>query len=143
MTRSIGAALPLVMLLAACNQNEEAPPPAPAKEIIVRSDMQKQLFTLDQLNRAIALKRAIRDFGAGCVRVTKSGFVGRYKQMDYWTATCSDDRNRTRDWALFIGANDSVQLRLCEDVAKVDLPGCTITQGEMVHEEPATTKTAG
>ncbi len=143
MTRSIGAALPLVMLLAACNQNEEAPPPAPAKEIIVRSDMQKQLFTLYQLNRAIALKRAIRDFGAGCVRVTKSGFVGRYKQMDYWTATCSDDRNRTRDWALFIGANDSVQLRLCEDVAKVDLPGCTITQGEMVHEEPATTRTAG
>ena len=143
MIRSIGAAMPLVMLLAACNQSEEAPPPAPAKEIIVRSDMQKQLFTLDQLNRAIALKRAIRDFGAGCVRVTKSGFVGRYKQMDYWTATCSDDRNRTRDWALFIGANDSVQLRLCEDVAKVDLPGCTITRGEMVHEEPATTKTAG
>ena len=105
--------------------------------------MQKQLFEANQLNRAIALKRAIRDFGAGCVRVTKSGYVGRYKQMDYWTATCQDDREQTREWALFIGANDSVQIRLCEDVAKVDLPGCTITEGEMVHEEPATTKAAG
>ncbi len=141
--RSIAAAALLSGFgLAACNQAEEAPTP-PAQEIMVRSEMQKQLFTLDQLNRAIALKRAIRDFGASCTRVTKSGYVGRYKQMDYWTATCSDDRNRTRDWALFIGANDSVQIRLCEDVAKVDLPGCTITEGEMVHEEPATTSVAG
>ena len=143
MVRSIASVVVLAVTLAACNQAEEAPAPAPAKEILVRSEMQKQLFTANQLNRAIALKRAIRDFGAGCVRVTKSGYVGRYKQMDYWTATCSDDRNRTRDWALFIGANDSVQLRLCEDVAKVDLPGCTITEGEMTHEEPATTNAAG
>lgn len=143
MVRTIAATALIAVTLGACNKAEDAPPPKPAKEIIVRSEMQKQLFTLDQLNRAIALKRAIRDFGAGCTRVTKSGYVGRYKQMDYWTATCSDDRNATRDWALFIGANDSVQIRLCEDVAKVDLPACTITQGEMVHEEPATTKAAG
>lgn len=140
--RLIAAAIMIGLTLSACDQSEETPPPAP-KEVMVRSDMQKQLFEANQLNRAIALKRAIRDFGAGCVRVTKSGYVGRYKQMDYWTATCQDDREQTREWALFIGANDSVQIRLCEDVAKVDLPGCTITEGEMVHEEPATTKAAG
>lgn len=140
--RLIAAAIMIGSTLSACGQSEETPPPAP-KEVMVRSDMQKQLFEANQLNRAIALKRAIRDFGAGCVRVTKSGYVGRYEQMDYWTATCQDDREQTREWALFIGANDSVQIRLCEDVAKVDLPGCTITEGEMVHEEPATTKAAG
>ncbi len=143
MVRSTAVVVALAATLAACNQAEETPAPAPAKEIVVRSEMQKQLFTADPLNRAIALKRAIRDFGAGCVRVTKSGYVGRYKQMDYWTATCQDDRERTRDWALFIGANDSVQLRLCEDVAKVDLPKCTITEGEMTHDEPATGNAAG
>lgn len=124
-------------LVASCGKSGE-PAPQPAKEIMVRSEAQKQLFTLDQLNRAIALKRAIRDFGPGCVRITKSGYVGRYKDMDYWTATCQDEQNRDREWALFIGANDSVQVRLCEDVAKVSLPACTITKDEMIHETPAT-----
>jgi hypothetical protein len=47
--------------LAACDK--PAVEPAPAKEIMVRSESQKQLFELNDLNRAIALKRAIRDFG--------------------------------------------------------------------------------
>ena len=132
-----------LLMLAACGSKEEPQNNQVATEIIVRSDAQKQLFELDQLNRAIALKRAIRDFGPGCVRVTKSGFVGRYKNMDYWSATCQDDANRDRQWALFIGANDSVQVRLCEDVAKVGLPACTITANEITHEAPLTTPGIG
>lgn len=113
--------LPLVAL-AACDQGtSEAPPPKP---IEVRSAAQNQLRQLNELNRAIALKRAIRDSGSSCLRVTASGFVGRYKNMDYWTATCEDEFDRTRDWALFIGADDSVQVRLCADVAEVGLPAC-------------------
>lgn len=131
------------MMLAACGSKEEPQNNQTAPEIIVRSETQKQLFTLNDLNRAIALKRAIRDFGPGCLRVTKSGFVGRYKNMDYWTATCQDDFNRDRNWALFIGANDSVQVRLCDDVAKVGLPACTITANEMTHAEPKTTPGIG
>ena len=111
--------------VAACGSEPAAQPEAP-REIIVRSDSQKQLFELNDLNRAIALKRAVRDFGPACLRITRSGFVGRYKNMDYWTATCESERGTTRDWALFIGANDSVQVRLCDDVAKVGLPACTI-----------------
>jgi hypothetical protein len=45
--------------------------------------------------------------------------------MDMWTATCGDDRQ----WALFIGANDSVQVRLCADNEKVGLPACTVQPG--------------
>ena len=122
-------------LVAACGSEPAAQPEAP-REIIVRSDSQKQLFELDDLNRAIALKRAVRDFGPSCLRITKSGFVGRYKNMDYWAATCEDDRGRTRDWALFIGANDSVQVRLCDDVAKVGLPACTIPAAGSKPNEP-------
>jgi hypothetical protein len=126
------------LALAACGSEEEPAANNAVTEIIVRSDTQKQLFELNDLNRAIALKRAIRDFGPGCLRVVESGFVGRYKNMDYWTATCQDEYDRDRQWALFIGANDSVQVRLCEDVAKVGLPACTATANQMTHEEPPT-----
>ena len=129
-------ALSAAAMLAAC-ESEPAAQPAPQREIIVRSESQKQLFELNDLNRAIALKRAVRDFGPSCLRITKSGFVGRYKNMDYWAATCEDERGRTRDWALFIGANDSVQVRLCDDVAKVGLPACTIPAGDAEPGEPA------
>lgn len=111
-----------IVALAACDRGTaDAPPPKP---IEVRSAAQNQLRQLDELNRAIALKRAVRDSGSSCLRVTSSGFVGRYKNMDYWTATCEDEFDRTRDWALFIGADDSVQVRLCQDVAEVGLPAC-------------------
>lgn len=122
-------------LLAGCGQDQ---PQQPAKQVVSRSAQQKALFELNDLNRHIALKRAILDFGGACLRVTKSGFVGTYKNMDQWTATCEDSAGRTRDWALFIGGNDDVQLRLCQDVAKVGLPACTITE---TNKAPAPTGT--
>jgi hypothetical protein len=117
--------LPLLLLaapLVACDRG--ASDPTPAKPIEVRSAAQDRLHQLDELNRAIALKRAVRDSGSSCLRVTSAGFVGRYKNMDYWTASCEDEFDRVRDWALFIGADDSVQVRLCKDVAEVGLPAC-------------------
>jgi hypothetical protein len=131
------------LALVACGSEQEPAANNAVTEILVRSDTQKQLFELNDLNRAIALKRAIRDFGPGCLRVVESGFVGRYKNMDYWTATCEDEYDRDRQWALFIGANDSVQVRLCEDVAKVGLPACAATANQMTHKEPPTTPGVG
>ncbi len=118
--------LVLVLLVAGC---DESPTTQPAQPIVVRSEGQDRLHQLDDLNRAIALKRAILDSGAECRRVTQSGYVGEYKNTSYWTATCGDRFGRTRDWALFVGAHDSVQLRLCDDVAKVGLPACVIKGG--------------
>lgn len=130
--------LATALAAAACgSEPERAPQPEPTREIIVRSESQKQLFQLNDLNRAIALKRAVRDFGPSCLRITKSAFVGRYKNMDYWAATCEDERGRTRDWALFIGANDSVQVRLCDDVAKVGLPACKLDGEATAQDAPA------
>ena len=54
-----------------------------------------------------------------------TGYVTRYRNMDMWTATCGDDRQ----WALFIGADDSVQVRLCDDNAKIGLPACKVQPG--------------
>ena len=127
------------ILLSACN---EPAPQQPAKTITVRSEAQKAMFNLNDLNRAIALKRAIYAYGAPCLRVTKSGFVGTYKNMDYWTATCEDSKGATRDWAFFIGANDDVQLRLCKDVATVGLPPCVIKEKAPEQSAPAPSNSA-
>ena len=111
-------------LLAACGQGEQSAPPL-QNDIIVRSEMQKRLLELDDLDRAIALKRAIQDGGQSCSQIVSTGYVSRYKDMDMWTATCGDDRQ----WALFVSANDSVQVRLCTDNEKIGLPACKIQPG--------------
>jgi hypothetical protein len=116
---------PLVLLagLAACGDN---PATQPSQPIVVRSEGQDRLHQLDDLNRAIALKRAIYAAGSDCRRVTQSGYVGEYENTSYWTATCEDRFGRTRDWALFVGPDESVQVRLCDDVVKAGLQPCAI-----------------
>ncbi len=127
-------AFALCAMLAACER--EPAPPAPRQEIRVRSAGQNQLLKLDDLNRAIALKRAIADSGSVCKRVTASGFVGEYKRMDMWTARC----DAGRDWAIFVGADDSVQVRLCRDTEAVGLPACTAQAGTEGGDGLATNK---
>jgi len=109
-------------LLTACDQSQ---PTQPRQPIVVRSEAQDQLHQLDDLNRAIALKRAIYDSGYTCKRITTSGYVQEYKNLSMWTAHC-DDR---RDWAIFVGSDGSVQVRPCGDVAQLGLPACVIKRG--------------
>lgn len=111
-------------LLAACDSGQNPAPPV-QNDIMIRSAQQQQLFDLNDLDRAIALKRAIVDQGLRCAQIVSTGYVTRFKDMDVWTATCSDDRQ----WSLFVGANDSVQVRLCDDNEKIGLPACKIEPG--------------
>ena len=111
-------------LIASCGSGDQAAPPV-QNEIMVRSEAQQRLFDLNDLDRAIALKRAITDQGLRCGQIVSTGYVARYKEMDMWSATCNDDRQ----WALFIGADDSVQVRLCDDNEKVGLPPCKVQPG--------------
>ncbi len=111
-------------LLGACDSGTPSEPPL-QNDVMVRSDAQQKLFDLNDLDRAIALKRAISDQGLRCGQIVTTGYVTRFRDMDMWSATCSDDRQ----WALFIGANDSVQVRLCADNEKVGLPPCKIQPG--------------
>ena len=139
---TIPALLTVTALLGACDK--QAPPPAkPAETIRVRSESQKALSAANDLNRAIALKRAITATGSSCKRVTTTGFVGTYKNMDYWTASCVDTFDRAREWAIFVGADDSVQVRLCKDTKAVGLPACTARPGSEGGSGMATKKRAG
>ena len=115
-----------ILLTAACGQSQ---PTQPKQPIVVRSQVQDQLHKLDDLNRALALKRAIYDSGYTCKRVDQSGFVTAYKNLDMWTAHCTDGKGPGRDWALFAGPDGSVQVRDCKDVARFGMPACVIKQG--------------
>jgi hypothetical protein len=112
-------------LLGACGSGGSPTEPPLQNDIMVRSDAQQKLFDLNDLDRAIALKRAISDQGLRCGQIVSTGYVTRFRDMDMWTATCGDDRQ----WALFISANDSVQVRLCDDNEKIGLPACTVQPG--------------
>jgi hypothetical protein len=116
----------VLLTLAGCDNN---PATQPSQPIVVRSAGQDKLHQLDDLNRAIALKRAIYGAGSDCRQVTQSGYVGEYENTSYWTATCKDKAGRLRDWALFVGPDESVQVRLCEDVVKAGLQPCVIKPG--------------
>ena len=105
----------------ACDQSQ---PSAPQSKIEVRGPEQDGLHKLDAFNLSIALKRAIFDLGYKCQRVERAGFVGKYKNMDMWTAHCSDGR----DWAIFAGADGSAQVRDCRDMGRDGLPACEIKQ---------------
>jgi hypothetical protein len=123
--RSLIAATLTAMLLAGCGKGEQQA--QPVQSIKVRSPEQDQLFKLNALHRAIALKRAVYDSGYACQRVTQSGFVGAYKNLDMWMARCADGR----DWAIFTGPDGSAQVRDCKDVVGMGLPQCV-----MKPEEP-------
>lgn len=99
--------------------NAAAGPP-----VTVHSEAQNRLHQMSDLDRAIGLKRAIYDAGSTCKRVTESRFIGPYKNMDMWAVRCADKR----DWALFVGADDSVQVRLCKDTEAVGLPSCKLDE---------------
>jgi hypothetical protein len=108
-------------LLAACGESQ---PTQPRQPIVVRSEAQDQLHQLDDLNRAIALKRAIYASGYTCKRVASSGYVQEHKNLSMWTATCDDKRQ----WAIFAGPDGSAQVRPCQDLAELGLPQCVIRE---------------
>ncbi len=112
--------------LAACDNTQATQNTAPARPIKVTGEAQQSLHTASDLNRAIALKRAIYDAGYRCSRITRSGYVADYRNLEMWKASCADGR----DWAVFIGPDGSAQVRDCKDVASVGLPECKVTAEE-------------
>ena len=112
-------AIAVFVLAAGCDQSQ---PTQPKQPIVVRGEEQDQLHKLDEMNRAIGLKRAIYASGYRCKRITKSGYVQEHQNLSMWTATCDDGK----DWAIFVGPDGSAQVRPCKDLAELGLPACVI-----------------
>jgi len=117
------------LAVSACGESGSRQPQE-TQSITVRSAQQEELHKLNDLNRAIALKRAIYDSGFTCQRITESGFVGTYKNLDMWMARCAD----RRDWAIFTGPDGTAQVRYCQDVARMGLPECRMQASQQPDE---------
>ncbi len=118
-----------LLTLGGCDGSPSAPPSTP---ITVRGEGQDRLHRLNDLNRAIALKRAIQASGKSCKRVTASGYVAEHGNLSMWTAAC-DER---REWAIFVGPDDSVQVRPCGDMAQFKLPSCIVAKSAQKPPTP-------
>ena len=81
-----------------------------------------KLKALDEINRGLALRRAIKDSGKACKRVERSAYQEDYKNMSMWAARCSD----SGAWAVFIAPNGDVQVRACKEAEQLGLPECRI-----------------
>ena len=114
-------AVPACIAASAC---DNAQPTKPANPIVVRSEAQDQLHQLDQINLAIAMRRAINDSGTRCRRVTDAGYVQEHGNLSMWTASCDDGRS----WGVFAGPDGSAQVRPCQDLVALKLPACKITK---------------
>ena len=138
MTRPIVAAMAAMALpLAGCGPSAPADNAAASRApVVVRSAAQDRLHQMSELDRSIGLKRAIYESGSICKRVTETRFIGPYKNMDVWAVRCADKR----DWALFVGADDSVQVRLCEDTEAIGLPSCKLDQAKPADATGAPTR---
>lgn len=125
MRSSVFPVLAAALAIAACD-NRQPRQAEPASPIKVKTAAQEQLHKASPLNRSIALKRAIYDSGYRCQRITRSGYVADFKNLEMWMARCADGS----DWAVFIGPDGSAQVRDCKDVAQSGLPRCAISREE-------------
>lgn len=101
-----------------CGPREE--PQQNRAEPEIQSEGQRALHQLDDVNRAIGLKRAIHASGFQCQRIDRSAFVQKYGTLEMWAAACNDGRG----WGLFVGRDESVQVRSCKDLVSLKLPRC-------------------
>lgn len=122
--QSIGLGTLLGVVLASCDGGAPQGGETRTTTIKASSPYVEQLKTLGELNRGLALRRAIQDSGSTCKTVERSGYQQDYKNMSMWTAHCSEGR----DWALFIAPNGDVQVRDCADAAQLKLPACRIDE---------------
>ena len=119
--RLLALALP-ALFLAGCGNEGGQQAATKQPDIAVRSEEQNALHQLSDLNRDIALKRAILASGLRCRRVVRSGYVTEYNKLSMWSADCDDNRS----WGIFVGADGSAQVRPCTDNARFNLPECRI-----------------
>jgi hypothetical protein len=68
------------------------------------------------------MRRAVLDEGKYCKRIGPVAYQGPYKNLEMWTVQC----DRGANYAAYIGLDGSVQVRPCEDLAKLKLPVCRL-----------------
>jgi hypothetical protein len=122
----------VTVLASGCDDGQ---PESEVRQISVaqNSPHQQRLKEMDPRLRNAAFMRAIRDARESCNRVEQSAHTGSYQDIPMWSARCSGGS----EYALFIGADGSVQVRSCEHVRQLDMPPCRFVPEDGMEESGA------
>jgi hypothetical protein len=113
------------LLLVAAGACDGGGAPSATRTMKPSSEYVDKLKGLSELNRGLALRRAVQDTGGACKKVDEGRYQQDYRNLSMWVARCSDGN----DWAIFIAPNGDVQVRDCKQSATLGLPACRF-QGE-------------
>lgn len=115
-------ALIACLALAAPGCDSGPPTETRSTKMVIANPYHDRLMALSELNRSLALRRAVQDNGEACKRIESSNFQGEYQRLKMWTASCSD----SGDFAVFIAPNGDVQVRKCTDARELGMPECRL-----------------
>ena len=85
----------------------------------------QRLLKLRELDRNLALRRAVQDETGRCRGVERTAYQQDYQGMAMWTVSCSDGA-----WAVYVAPSGIIQARNCGHAAQLGLPQCKLTDGE-------------
>jgi hypothetical protein len=100
-------------------------PTASALAIMV-DPLSARLAKLPDIEKRAAMRRAILDNEQVCKMVDRVALQERYKNLTMWTAHCV----KGGDYGVFIGPDQSVQVRPCADLPKLKLPVCKLPKAK-------------
>ena len=95
----------------------------PALAITVANPASDQIKAYPDIQRRAVLRGIVMDGGAYCKRVEQAAFQGPWGNLAMWRAKCHPTDKRL-DYAVFIGADATAQVRPCTDMAYLKLPAC-------------------
>ncbi|HYJ30314.1 MAG TPA: hypothetical protein VEW25_08245 [Allosphingosinicella sp.] len=101
----------------------------------IRNRPHEDLLALPDDLRRVTLIRAIRASRQRCPRRVEPNpvYQGDYRGMALWTARCDNNVQ----YAVFVAANEDVQVRRCEDMGRLGLPACrALPPAEPQRERP-------
>lgn len=121
----IASAALLAALLAGCgggeSDNMQAGANRQEERIRIANPTHDGLTELPPNLQRLYMLRAIRSSGARCQRVDNAGYQEEYRNMRMWVARCDVEG---QSFAVYIGADGSVQARNCAEAGTLALPRC-------------------
>ena len=98
---------------------------APALAAPAPNAFSDRMRGMSPVQRDAALRGAVAESGLRCGKLSGSAYVGPYKNVAMWRATCAPGG----DVAIFVGNDGSIQARLCTQTKQLGLPACGVMAG--------------
>lgn len=94
----------------------------PIQAVTIANPASDTLAKLSVIQRKGAMRKALLDSGVRCEHIEKVNVQGPWANTVMWRVKCGPDPRY--DYAVFVGADSSVQVRYCAEMEQLKLPRC-------------------